>query len=63
MSARELSIKANVSQSYISKLENNSMVPTVTVFARLVSVLQLTSFEINYIIKTLGQNDTTTTKD
>lgn len=59
LSARELSLKAGVSQSYISKVEADLLMPTLAVFSRLAIELNLSNIEIIYIVKLLGTNGTT----
>ena len=51
ISARQLSAECNVSQSYISKVEADAIIPTVKTFGRIVDALGLTNLEIRYLLK------------
>lgn len=56
LSARQLSINAGLSTSYVSKVESGAVLPTIESFARLVSNLDITDKEIAYLIKMLVKN-------
>lgn len=51
MTARELSLKAGLSQSYVSKVESGSLSPTLDAFARIVQQLGCSDLEILFIVK------------
>jgi predicted transcriptional regulator len=50
-SARKLSAKCEVSQSYISKVEANDIVPTVKTFGRIADALRFSDAEIRFLLK------------
>lgn len=50
ISARSLSKTIGASESYISKVENDSVMPTVDNFARIVTALQCSSEEVYTIL-------------
>ena len=55
ISARALSEKSGVSLSYVSKMENGDVAPTVEVFSRIIQNLDVTSAELVYLIRVLGE--------
>ena len=50
LSARELSARAGLSPSYITKLESGTVEPSLRAFARIAKVLNLSSAEIVFIV-------------
>ena len=54
ISARELSGRAGLSASYVSKVESGAVLPTIESFAKLVSNLYTTDKEVAYLISTLS---------
>jgi len=57
ISARELSSRAGLSASYVSKVESGSVLPTIESFSKLISELNVTDMEIVYLIKLLTKKD------
>lgn len=57
ISARQLSLEAGLSASYISKIENGSVLPTIQSFAKIIQKLDVSSFEIAYLLQSLVQED------
>lgn len=57
ISARELSARAGLSASYVSKVESGAVLPTIESFARLVSNLYTTDKEVAYLISTLTSKE------
>ena len=53
ISGRYLSIKAGLSPSYVSKVENGVVLPTIESFAKIISHLDVTDKEVAYLIFTL----------
>lgn len=54
ISARALSEKSGLSLSYVSKMENGDVTPTVEVFSKLVNNLDVSNAELIYLIRILG---------
>lgn len=54
ISARALSEKAGLSLSYVSKMENGSVTPTVEVWSKIVKHLNVGNEELVYLVRTLG---------
>lgn len=50
LSARELSLRAGLSESYVGKLESDSLEPSLGSFARVASALQMTAAEIHALV-------------
>lgn len=50
MSARALSLKAGLSESYVGKIESGQMEPSLRAFARIAATLDLNAHEISMII-------------
>ena len=57
ISARSLSEKSGVSLSYVSKMEKGDVTPTVEVFSKIISNLNVSNAELIYLIRILA--DTT----
>ena len=57
VSARALSEHAGLSLSYISKMEKGQVTPTVEVFSRIISHLDISNAELVYLIRILGDTD------
>lgn len=55
ISARALSEKSGLSLSYISKMENGDVTPTVEVFSKIITNLDLSQAELVYLIRILGE--------
>lgn len=53
MSARQLSLDAGLSASYISKIESGAVLPTINSFAHIVDRLNVSPVEIAYLLSTL----------
>ena len=53
VSARQLSMDAGLSASYVSKVESGEVVPSVLQFARLIRQLDASAFEISYLLTAL----------
>lgn len=53
LSARGVSKQAQLSESYVSKMESGKVIPTVESFARIVDVLKPSDKEIVYLLSTL----------
>lgn len=51
LSARQLSIEAGLSPTYISKLENGTLSPSFEAFCSISKVLNMTDQEVLYLIK------------
>lgn len=50
VSARELSLRAGLSESYVGKLESGSLEPSLGAFANVATVLNLTAGEIHALV-------------
>lgn len=50
ISARDLSLQAGLSESYVGKLESGSLEPSLSAFARIATELHLTPAEIHTIV-------------
>lgn len=57
MSARGLSEKAGLSLSYVSKMEKGDVTPTVEVFSKIISQLEVTAPEIVYLINIFAETE------
>ncbi len=57
ISARQLSLKSDLSSSYVSKIENGTTVPTLETFARIIKQMKVSSREVYYLISILGRDD------
>lgn len=53
LSARQLSLDAGLSASYVSKIESGSVLPTIQSFAHIIQELDVSSFEVAYLLQTL----------
>lgn len=53
LSARQLSLDSGLSASYVNKIENGSVLPTIRSFAHLIQKLDLSPFELSYLLQTL----------
>lgn len=51
LSARELSIRAGLSESYVGKLESGQIDPSLRCFARIAMALDLTPQEIAFVVR------------
>lgn len=54
LSARSVSKKAGLSDSYLSKVEAGTLKPSFEAFASLVAVLQLNDREIAFLVRSIG---------
>lgn len=54
ISARSLSEKSGLSLSYVSKMENGDVTPTVEVWSRIIQHLNVSNEELVYLIRTLA---------
>ena len=52
VSARNLSIKAGLSSSYVSKVENGEIEPSFKAFAKIATALDMTTLEIMFCVLT-----------
>lgn len=50
ISARQLSARAGLSSSYVSKLENGKIDPTTTAFGQIARVLELSALEVGVAV-------------
>lgn len=50
LTARQLSLQAGLSESYVGKLESGSLEPSLSAFARIAFELHLTPAEIHTIV-------------
>lgn len=57
MSARELSLKAGLSESYVGKLEGGRIDPSLRAFGRLAMALGLTRAEVHFLVMEAGRVD------
>ena len=57
ISARSLSESSGLSLSYISKMEKGTVMPTVSVFSKIVKNLEISDAELLYLIKELGEDN------
>ena len=55
VSARALSERSNISLSYVSKMEKGDVTPTVEVFSRIISNLDVSNAELVYLIRILAE--------
>ena len=53
VSARQLSLDAGLSASYISKIESGTVLPTISSFAHIVDRLNVSPVEISYLLSSL----------
>lgn len=60
ISARKLSLSAGLSPSYISKVENGTVLPTLESFAKIIKHLNITEKEIAYLIKVFSSKESET---
>jgi transcriptional regulator with XRE-family HTH domain len=54
ISARALSEKSGLSLSYVSKMENGDVTPTVEVFSKIINHLDVSNAELIYLVRILG---------
>lgn len=54
ISARNLSEQAGLSLSYVSKMEKGDVTPSVEVFSKIISNLDVSDVELIYLLKILG---------
>ena len=54
VSARSLSERSGLSLSYVSKMEKGDVTPTVEVFSKIISNLDVTNAELVYLVRILG---------
>ncbi len=54
ISARALSEKSGLSLSYVSKMENGDVTPTVEVFSKIINRLDVSNAELIYLVRILG---------
>lgn len=52
ISARELSARSGYSSSYVSKLENGQIQPTVAAFGKIAEALKLSAMEVGVAVYT-----------
>jgi transcriptional regulator with XRE-family HTH domain len=57
ISARTLSTQSGLSYSYVSKMESGSVIPSVQVFSRILSNLDVTDTEMVYLIKSISKEE------
>lgn len=50
LTSREVSLRAGLSPSYFSKVENGTLQPTIASFAKLMRVLDATPNEVYYVL-------------
>lgn len=53
LSARQLSLDAGLSASYVSKIESGVVLPTISSFAHIIQKLDVSPFEVSYLLQTL----------
>lgn len=53
ISSRALANKLGCSSSYVSKLENNNMIPAANIFAKLVAELECSDVEVEFLLMML----------
>jgi len=56
ISARQLSLDAGLSSSYVSKIESGAVLPTISSFAKIVARLDVSPKEISYLLSTLTKD-------
>jgi len=54
ISAAKVSKQANLSSSYVTKVEHGDIIPSVAAFSKIMSVLHPTDAEILCVIRALG---------
>lgn len=57
LSARQLSLDAGLSASYVSKIESGAVLPTISSFAHLIHKLNVSPVEIAYLLSTLNKGE------
>lgn len=55
MSARQLSLAANLSPSYVGKVETGTIDPSFKTFSKIAMALQMTSCEVMLLVEAEGQ--------